>query len=211
MTQDSYPAVFMRGGTSKALFFHLRDLPAARADWDAIFLAAIGAPDPNGRQLNGMGGGVSSLSKIAVIGPPSRADADVDYTFAQVGITDAVVGYRANCGNISSAVGPFAVDEGLVAARDGMVEVRIHNTNTGKIILARFAVEGGRAKVSGDFVVHEVARAQVDDADIRVAHPSGVLVVAARVERGEEGIVTREAVVYRTARRLMEGRVFLQG
>ena len=87
MSQHRLRATFMRGGTSKALMFHRADLPADQADWAPIFLAAMGSPDPNGRQLDGMGGGVSSLSKVCVIGPPSRPDADVDYTFAQVSVT----------------------------------------------------------------------------------------------------------------------------
>jgi hypothetical protein len=109
----SIPAVFMRGGTSRAVMFHTRDLPD-RAEWDRIFLAAMGSPDPNGRQLNGMGGGISSLSKVCVLAPSDRADADIDYTFAQVQIRDPRVDYRSNCGNMNSAVGPFAVDEGIV-------------------------------------------------------------------------------------------------
>ena len=118
MAQTKYPAVFMRGGTSKAIMFHARDLPAARADWDAIFLSAMGSPDPYGRQLDGMGGGVSSLSKVCVIAPSAREDADIDYTFAQVQVREARVDYGGNCGNMSSAVGPFAVDEGLIRAAD---------------------------------------------------------------------------------------------
>nr|MCU0952332.1 hypothetical protein [Burkholderiaceae bacterium] len=109
-------AVFMRGG-----------------------LAAMGSPDPHGRQLDGMGGGLSSVSKVCVIGAPSRADADVDYTFAQVLVNEARVDYAGNCGNMSSAVGPFAVDERLVTPTPdarGEVTVRIHNTNTGKLIAA---------------------------------------------------------------------------
>ena len=158
MLQKKLRAVFMRGGTSKALMFHQRDLPAAREDWAPIFLGAIGAPDPNGRQLDGMGGGVSSLSKVCVIGPPSRNDADVDYTFAQVSVKDAVVDYSGNCGNMSSAVGPFALDEGLVSAGGGnQACVRIHNTNTKKIIVSRFPIEEGRAAVDGDFVLPGVA------------------------------------------------------
>lgn len=156
MSLRSLPAVYMRGGTSRALFFHARDLPAERADWDPIFLAAIGSPDPNGRQLDGMGGGISSLSKIAVIGPPSRDDADVDYTFAQVQVTDPVVGYRGNCGNISSAVGPFALEEGLVRADGDTATVRIHNTNTRKIIVARFPVKDGLLDPVGDFALQGV-------------------------------------------------------
>src|ERR1700758_1921438 len=104
---NRYPAAFIRGGTSKALVFRSNDLPADRAAWDSIFLRAMGAPDPYGRQLNGMGGGVSSLSKVCVVGPPSVANADVDYTFAQVQIHDAVVDYKGNCGNMSAAIGPF--------------------------------------------------------------------------------------------------------
>lgn len=152
------PAVFMRGGTSKAVMFHARDLPADRADWDAVFLAAMGSPDPSGRQLDGMGGGVSSLSKICVVGPPSRPDADVDYTFAQVAVREAAVDYSGNCGNMSSAIGPFAVEEGLVAApATGEATVRIHNTNTGKIIVARFPVEGGALAAGGDLEIDGVA------------------------------------------------------
>src|ERR1700692_3566728 len=130
----SYPAVFMRGGTSRAIMFHARDLPD-RSEWDPIFLAAMGSPDPNGRQLDGMGGGISSLSKICVIEPPTRAGADVDYTFAQVSVKDAAVDYSGNCGNMSSAIGPFAVDENLIAVADadGEATVRIHNTNTRKL------------------------------------------------------------------------------
>src|SRR6478672_11604748 len=95
------------------------------------------------RQLNGMGGGVSSLSKVCVIGPPTHPDADVDYTFAQVLIDKARVDYNSNCGNMSSAIGPFAVDEGLVEKpRDGEAVVRIHNTNTKKIIVSRFGMDG---------------------------------------------------------------------
>ena len=113
MALRSARAVFMRGGTSKALVFRAEDLPADRAEWDPIFLAAVGSPDPNGRQLDGMGGGISSLSKVCVVGPPSRGDADVDYTFAQIAIDRAEVDYAGNCGNMSSAIGPFALDEGL--------------------------------------------------------------------------------------------------
>ena len=157
MPQNRLRATFMRGGTSKALMLHRADLPANQVDWTPIFLAALGSPDPNGRQLDGMGGGVSSLSKVCVVGPPSRPDADVDYTFAQVSVGTAVVDYSANCGNMSSAIGPFALDEGLVLAPNGReAAVRIHNTNTRKIIASRFAVEDGMAVVDGDFVLDGV-------------------------------------------------------
>jgi 2-methylaconitate isomerase len=151
-------AVFARGGTSKALLLHRRDLPSERDEWAPILLAALGSPDPNGRQLDGMGGGTSSLSKVCVIGPPTRADADVDYTFGQVGIDRAIVDYGGNCGNMSAAIGPFAVDERLVqVARDGEVTVRIHNTNTGKLIHASFQVQDGLARVDGPLRIDGVA------------------------------------------------------
>lgn len=143
-------AAFIRGGTSKALVFHARDLPADRAEWDALFLACMGSPDPYGRQLDGMGGGVSSLSKVCVVGPPSVPDADVDYTFVQVQVREARCDWSGNCGNMSSAIGPYAVDEGLVPAPpDGTALVRIHNTNTRKIIHARFEVRGGASVEAG--------------------------------------------------------------
>jgi 2-methylaconitate cis-trans-isomerase PrpF len=154
--QRRVPAVFVRGGTSRALLFHHRDLPASRDAWDAIFLAALGSPDPGGRQLDGLGGGISSLSKVAVVGPPTRPDADVDYTFGQVEVMRAAVDYRGNCGNISSAIGPFAIDEGLMPAREPVTVVRIHNTNTRKLIHAHVPVEAGEAAVCGDFVLDGV-------------------------------------------------------
>ena len=157
MPQCRLRAIFMRGGTSKALVLHRADLPADQADWAPIFLAAMGSPDPNGRQLDGMGGGVSSLSKVCVVGPPSRADADVDYTFAQISVGAAQADYSANCGNMSSAIGPFALDERLIPIPDGNeAVVRIHNTNTGKIIVSRFAVENGYAAVEGELVLDGV-------------------------------------------------------
>ncbi len=152
------PCVYLRGGTSRGLVFKASDLPANRADWDAIFLAAMGVPDSHGRNLDGMGGGLSSLNKVCVVGPPSRADADVDYTFAQCAVKEARVEYGGNCGNMSAAVGPFAVEEGLVPRPpNGAAVVRIHNTNTGKIIVARFPVEGGALATSGDLAIDGVA------------------------------------------------------
>jgi 2-methylaconitate cis-trans-isomerase PrpF len=151
-----YPAVFMRGGTSRAIMFHAKDLPS-RDEWDSIFLAAMGSPDPNGRQLNGMGGGISSLSKVCVLAPSEREDADIDYTFAQVQIREAAVDYRSNCGNMSSAVGPFAVDEGLLRPNGDQAVVRIFNTNTRKIIRSTFPLADGRAAVDGDMAIPGVA------------------------------------------------------
>ncbi len=152
MTQRKIPAVFYRGGTSRAIFFQAKDMPEDHRLQDAIFMRALGSPDPNGRQLDGLGGGISSLSKVAIIGPSSRPDADVDYTFGQVSVETSLVDRNSNCGNMSSAVGPFAVEEGLVAAsHDGEATVRIHNTNTSKIILSRFQMENGSPAVEGNY------------------------------------------------------------
>ena len=157
MDQAFIPAIFMRGGSSKGVFFHARDLPADRAARDAIFLSVLGSPDPYGRQLDGMGGGISSLSKAVIIGPPTHPDADVDYLFAQVAVDKPVVDWSSNCGNLSSAVGPFAVDEGLVRVAVGEALVRIHQVNTKRIIHARFPVRGGKAATAGDFAMAGVA------------------------------------------------------
>jgi len=157
MKQIRIPAAFIRGGTSNAIIFDEKNLPRDRALWDEIFLAAIGSPDPYGRQLDGMGGGLSSLSKVCVVGRSSRPDADVEYTFAQVLIKDAKVDYTTMCGNMSSAIGPFAVDEGLVKVSGSEGLVRIHSTNTGKFVHARFPVEDGLAAVEGDLAIPGVA------------------------------------------------------
>jgi 2-methylaconitate cis-trans-isomerase PrpF len=151
-------AVFMRGGASKALVFRSGDLPADPVLRDRLFLAAMGSPDPYGRQLDGMGGGISSLSKVCIVGPSTRPDADIDYVFGQVEVRRAEVDYNGRCGSMASAMGPFAVDEGLVSvAQDGEVAVRIHDVNVGRIIVSRFRVRGGRAAVEGDYVVEGVA------------------------------------------------------
>ena len=157
MTQAWIPASFWRGGTSKGVFFHARDLPTSRADIDPIVLAVLGTPDPYGRQLNGMGGGISSLSKAVIIGPSTHPDADVDYTFIQVAVDRPMTDWSGNCGNLSSVVGPFAIDEGLVKVDDGEATVRFHQTNTKKIIHARFRVKNGKAVVAGDMEIPGVA------------------------------------------------------
>lgn len=157
MKQLKIPAVFMRGGTSNAVVFKQQDLPRDRALWDEIFIAALGSPDAYGRQLDGMGGGISSLSKVCVVGPSTRPDADIDYTFAQVSVKEAKVDYHANCGNMSSAMGPFAVDEGLIKVSGKEALVRIHNTNTRKIIWSRFALDEGLAAVDGELSIPGVS------------------------------------------------------
>ena len=157
MPQLRVPAAFMRGGTSNAVVFDRRHLPVDEAVRERLFIAALGSPDPYGRQLDGMGGGISSLSKVCIVGPPSRPDADVDYTFAQVAVDRPQVDWSSNCGNMSSAIGPFAVDEGLVEAAGPYGVVVIHNTNTGKLIRARFPLEDGRAAVEGDTTIPGVS------------------------------------------------------
>lgn len=157
MSQRRIRAVYMRGGTSRCLVFHEADLPRAGEARDRVLLAALGSPDPYGRQLDGLGGGISSLSKACIIGPPTHPEADVDYTFAQVHVTRPEVDYAGNCGNCSSAVGPFAVDERLVAPVEGETRVRVHNTNTKKLIVERVPVHGGEAAVAGDFELPGVA------------------------------------------------------
>ena len=138
--------------------FKQSDLPENPNDWGPIFRGALGSPDPNGRQLDGLGTGIGSLSKICVIAPSEREDADVDYTFVQIGVKDGAVDYSSNCGNMSSAVGPFAVDCGMVSAKfDGETQVRIFNTNTNKLIKSKFQVLDGEAVADGPLSIAGVA------------------------------------------------------
>lgn len=154
--QVRIPAVFMRGGTSKGVFFRSQDLPDSQAQRDAIFAAALGSPDPYGRQLDGLGGGSSSLSKVMIVEPAQGDDAaiaDIVYTFVQVPVAGRVMDYSGNCGNLTAAVGPFAVDTGLVSVADGPVVLRLLNRNTGKIIRASFTVQQGEAVAAGALAI----------------------------------------------------------
>lgn len=148
MAMTKLPCVYMRGGTSKAVIFHKKDLPEDQSLWKDIFLKTMGTPDV--KQIDGMGGTVSSTSKIAVVSPSDRPDADVDYYFVQVDINKPNISDNLNCGNISSAIGPFAIDEGLVKAVEPLTVVRIYNVNTKKIIEAHVQVENGQAAFNGD-------------------------------------------------------------
>ena len=148
------PCVYMRGGTSKALFFNDEDLPQDEAERDQVILSAFGSPD--GRQIDGMGGANTSTSKVAIIKKSDRSDADVDYTFGQVDIFHPVVGKTMNCGNISSAVGPYAIDEGMVEVTEPVTKVRIFNTNTQKVIVEEVPVKDGRFMSEGDFSIDGV-------------------------------------------------------
>lgn len=141
----------LRGGTSRGIFFFREDLPRERSAIEPILLDVFGSPDI--RQINGLGGATSQTSKAAIIGPATRESAQVDYTFAQVSVTENLVDWGGNCGNLSAAVGPFALDQRLVAGTDPIATVRIHNTNTGKLIIARVPLRDGRAQVSGDYAI----------------------------------------------------------
>lgn len=154
--QERIPTVLMRGGTSKALFFHENHLPAQTATRDAVLLAAYGSPDPNRRQIDGLGGATSTASKVAIIGPSADPNYDVVYTFGQVSIDQPFIDFRGNCGNISSAVGPFAIDAGLVKAREPVTQVRIFQKNTGKTIIAEIPVRNGQFDEEGEYAISGV-------------------------------------------------------
>ncbi|MGF6484811.1 2-methylaconitate cis-trans isomerase PrpF [Paraburkholderia sp. JPY419] len=157
--QIRIPATYMRGGTSKGVFFRLQDLPEAAqrpgAARDALLMRVIGSPDPYGKQIDGMGGATSSTSKTVIISRSSRPDHDVDYLFGQVSIDKAFVDWSGNCGNLSAAVGPFAISAGLVDAsrvpRDGVAIVRIWQANIGKTIIAHVPMTDGAVQETGDF------------------------------------------------------------
>jgi probable AcnD-accessory protein PrpF len=157
--QVRVPATYMRGGTSKGVFFRLEDLPAAAqrpgAARDELLLRVIGSPDPYGKQMDGMGGATSSTSKTAIVSKSSRPDHDVDYLFGQVSIDKAFVDWSGNCGNLSAAVGPFAIEKGLVDAgripNDGVAVVRIWQANIGKTIVAHVPITNGAVQETGDF------------------------------------------------------------
>ncbi|KAI8267845.1 hypothetical protein K4K58_006973 [Colletotrichum sp. SAR11_239] len=149
-------AIFIRGGTSKAVFFHEKDIPQPGAARDRFLVRIMGSPDP--AQIDGMGGGRVVTSKVAIIRPSKRPDADIDYIFAQIGLGEATVSYDANCGNISSGVGPFAINEGLVKSStwcDGKRVVKIYNTGTDALLVAHVPVdpETGRALEKGNYTI----------------------------------------------------------
>jgi len=158
MTQRRIPAVYMRGGSSKGVFFLDKDLPPAGQERDAVLLRVIGSPDVYGKQIDGMGGATSSTSKVVIIGKSSREDCDVDYLFGAPAIETPVIDWSGNCGNLSSAVGPYAISEGLVdAPRDGIAVVRIWQANIQKRIIAHVPMRNGEVQEEGDFVLDGVA------------------------------------------------------
>ncbi|VVE26711.1 putative AcnD-accessory protein PrpF [Pandoraea iniqua] len=157
--QIRIPATYMRGGTSKGVFFRLQDLPAAAqvpgAARDALLMRVIGSPDPYGKQIDGMGGATSSTSKTVIIAKSERPGHDVDYLFGQVSIDQQFVDWSGNCGNLSAAVGPFAISAGLIDAsrvpHDGVAVVRIWQANIGKTIVAHVPMTAGAVQETGDF------------------------------------------------------------
>jgi probable AcnD-accessory protein PrpF len=157
--QIKVPATYMRGGTSKGVFFRLQDLPPAAqqagAARDALLLRVIGSPDPYGKQIDGMGGATSSTSKTVIVSKSSQPGHDVDYLFGQVSIDKAFVDWSGNCGNLSAAVGPFAISNGLVDAsrlpKDGVATIRIWQANISKTIIAQVPMTDGAVQETGDF------------------------------------------------------------
>jgi 2-methylaconitate cis-trans-isomerase PrpF len=144
----------LRGGTSKGVYLLEQDIPPAGEKRDRLLKRIMGTPDI--LQIDGLGGARLITSKMAIIKRSSRPDADVDYTYAQVVLERDLIMYSSNCGNISSGVGPFAIDAGLVEITEPITRVRIHNVNTGKILVAHVPVAGGRARVTGDFPIDGV-------------------------------------------------------
>ncbi|SDZ15173.1 2-methylaconitate cis-trans isomerase [Variovorax sp. YR266] len=157
--QIKIPAVYMRGGTSKGVFFRLQDLPAAARQpgpaRDALLLRVIGSPDPYAKQIDGMGAATSSTSKTVILSRSTRPDHDVDYLFGQVSIDSAFVDWSGNCGNLSAAVGPFAIAQGLInrarVPQNGTCTVRIWQANIGKTIVAHVPIARGEVQETGDF------------------------------------------------------------
>lgn len=153
------PATYLRGGTSKGVFFRLQDLPAAvqvpGPARDALLMRVIGSPDPYGKHTDGMGGATSSTSKCVIIAPSSRPDHDVDYLYGQVSIDSAFVDWSGNCGNLSTAVGPFAITQGFIdparLPRDGVFPVRVWQANIGKTIVVHVPIRDGAVQETGDF------------------------------------------------------------
>ncbi|RDZ10998.1 3-methylitaconate isomerase [Priestia megaterium] len=145
------PVTVMRGGTSKGVFINHEEMPVNKSDWEPFLLDIMGSPDQ--RQIDGLGGANSLTSKIAIIKKSDLEKADVDYTFAQVSISESLVDFKGNCGNISSAVGPYAIEQGLVQPVEPVTKVRIYNTNTKKVIVAEVEIENGRVKTEGSCMI----------------------------------------------------------
>ena len=181
--QVRIPATYMRGGTSKGVFFRLQDLPlsaqTAGAARDALLLRVIGSPDPYGKQIDGMGAATSSTSKTVILSKSTRADHDVDYLFGQVSIDQPFVDWSGNCGNLSAAVGPFAISNGLVDAsripENGVATIRIWQANISKTIIAHVPITNGQVQETVDFeldgVTFPTAEVQLEFMDPAAEEP----------------------------------------
>ncbi|MCC6314835.1 MAG: 3-methylitaconate isomerase [Thermomicrobiales bacterium] len=169
---DRLPCVLMRGGTSKGVFFHDRDLPADRGDRIAALLALLGSPDPG--QIDGLGSGTVTTSKVMIIAPSRDPAADVEFTFCQIGTRGATVEFSGTCGNLSAAVAPFAIDEGLVPAVEPVTVVRMLNANTRKLVVAEVPIESGKAATTG---AYRIAGVPGTGAEIRLRYfdPAGAI------------------------------------
>jgi 4-oxalomesaconate tautomerase len=187
--QTAIPCTLMRGGTSKGPFFLRRDLPADTALRDRILLAALGSPDA--RQIDGVGGADSLTSKVAIVSPPTRPDADVDYLFLQVVVNEARVDTSQNCGNMLAGIAPFAIERGLVKAVGAQTPVRIHMLNTGTVAVATVQTPGGRVRYDGDARIDGVpgtaAPIRVDFLDI-AGGSCGALLPTGNVRDLVEGV-----------------------
>ncbi len=166
------PVTIMRGGTSKGVYLLETDLPEDKDAWEPLLLRLMGSPDK--KQIDGLGGSQSVTSKVAIVKKSDRPDADVDYTFAQVSVDKPLVSYKGNCGNISSGVGPFAIEKGLVEAKDGQTSVRIFNTNTGKIIISDVQTPGGEVAYEGGFAIAGVP-GTASPIRLKFVQPAGTL------------------------------------
>lgn len=158
MPQVTVPAAFYRGGTSRAVVFREADLAAYGDEAQrAIILAALGSPDPYGREIDGLGGGISSLSKVCIVGLAGPdTGADVTFRFGQVDVEQPVVEFMGTCGNMSAAIGPFAIDEGMVAAVEPVTTIRVLSVNTGQVYVTHVPVTDGRAEVEGEYTIDGV-------------------------------------------------------
>lgn len=166
------PVTIMRGGTSKGVYILESDLPKDKEAWEGILLRMMGSPDE--KQIDGLGGSKSVTSKVAIIKKSSHPGADVDYTFAQVSVDKPIVSYKGNCGNISSGVGPFAIEKGLVEITGDKTNVRIYNTNTDKIIVSEVVTEDGQVQYSGDFSIAGVP-GTASPVKLKFVEPAGTL------------------------------------
>lgn len=166
------PVTIIRGGTSKGVYILENLMPEKREQWDALLIRLMGSPDQ--KQIDGLGGAQSVTSKVAIVGKSELPDADINYTFAQVSVDKPIVSYKGNCGNISSGVGPFAIEKGLVKSNDGVTSVRIFNTNTQKIIIEEIQTPKGIVKYTGNFSIAGVPGTS-SPIKLKFINPSGTL------------------------------------